>query len=118
MPIFKLDGSVIRVPHIPANVNIGISDHCLKSESTEIRIAFLLTFVRFLRIYSAPNDINQFAAFANKLLANVGLATHSSLQGLVSEDSSVVKLTTGWEEKPFALSYENCIPPVVHVTRR
>ena len=33
-------------------------------------------------------------------------------------DNRVMKLTIGWEEEPFALPFENCVPPAVHITGR
>ena len=72
MPAFELDGGVIFVPHIPANVNLGISDHRLEPISMEIWIAFLPFFVLFLRIDPASNDIDQLAAFTDEFLTDVG----------------------------------------------
>ena len=33
-------------------------------------------------------------------------------------DNRVAKLTTGWNEEPFSLSFENCVPPVVDISGR
>lgn len=109
---------MIFVPHIPANVHLRISDHCRKSMAIEIWIVFLTFFVLFLRINLASNDIDQLAAFTNKLLTDVGFTPWSSLQRLVPVDNRIMKLTFGWEEEPFTLPFENCVSPAVHVSGR
>ena len=118
MPVFELDGGVILVPYIPANVHLGISDHCLEPISVEIWIVFLAFFVLFLRINPASNDIDQLTAFTDKLLTDVGFTPWSSLQRFVPVDNRIMKLTFCWEEKPFALPFENCVSPAVRVSGR